>query len=208
MNSCPLCLESETRQLEASPQFFRCDHCTTVFRSRQHLLSPEDEKNRYLEHNNDVEDKRYQQFVTPVVEKVRSLFPLPAKGLDFGAGTGPVIAKLLREDSYEIALWDPFFHADPAVLETQYDFIVCCEVIEHFHTPIAEFQLMKSLLMPGGKLICMTDPLPSDKPFEVWHYKNDPTHVIFYSEENVAYIKKHLGFTEATIVGRLIIFSN
>ena len=208
MNSCPLCLASDTRQLETSPQFYCCGNCTTIFRGRQYLLTPEEEKERYLLHENDVTDEAYQQFVTPVVEKVLSSFKPPAKGLDFGAGTGPVIAKLLGERGYEIALWDPFFHPDPVVLESKYDFIVCCEVIEHFHTPQAEFQLMKSLLKPGGQLICMTDPLPKDKSFKDWHYKNDPTHVIFYSEENIAWIKEHIGFSEAHLEGRLIVFRN
>ena len=208
MNSCPLCLEPNTRQLDTSPRFYKCHQCTTIFRGREHLLPPEKEMERYLLHENDVTDKAYQQFVAPVVDKVLASFIPPAKGLDFGAGTGPVIAKLLGERGYEIALWDPFFHPDPAVLEAKYDFIVCCEVIEHFHTPIAEFHLMKNLLKPGGQVICMTDPLPKNKLFEDWHYKNDPTHVIFYSEENVAWIKEHFGFTDADLDGRLIVFNN
>lgn len=208
MNSCPLCLESTTRQLESSVQFYKCDHCTTVFRGRQHLLSGDAEMERYLQHNNDVTDTRYQQFVSPIVDKVQLLFPSPVKGLDFGAGTGPVIAKLLGDKGYEIALWDPFFHPDPVVLETKYPLIVCCEVIEHFHTPVAEFQLMKNLLLAGGKLICMTDPFPGDQAFESWHYKEDPTHVIFYSEENLQWIREHFGFSEVTLEGRLVTFTN
>ncbi len=47
----------------------------------------EDEKKRYQEHNNDVDDFRYQQFVEPIVLKVQEKFRLKHKDLDYGAGT-------------------------------------------------------------------------------------------------------------------------
>jgi 2-polyprenyl-3-methyl-5-hydroxy-6-metoxy-1,4-benzoquinol methylase len=90
------------------------------------------------------------------------------------------------------------------VLETTYDFIVCCEVIEHFHKPSKEFQLLFELLKPGGFLFCMSQQIPEHQSFEEWYYKNDPTHVIFYSEENLQWIKKRFGFSEVLLDGRLI----
>ena len=58
------------------------------------FISAEAEKARYLTHNNDVEDERYQQFVSPITSAVmKQVQPLRTFGLDYGAGTGPVIAK-------------------------------------------------------------------------------------------------------------------
>jgi ubiquinone/menaquinone biosynthesis C-methylase UbiE len=105
-----------------------------------------------------------------------------------------------------MSLWDPFFHSDESVLNNRYDFIVCCETIEHFYNPLEEFELMITLLKPGGKLCCMSELLPKDMSFNDWYYKNDPTHVIFYSEENLKWIKENVGFSEVRIDGRLIVF--
>jgi len=208
MNSCLLCQDTSSIILELDPQFYRCGNCGSVFRHPRYLPTPEAEKERYITHNNDVEDPGYQNFVSPIIGAVCEYFPESSIGLDFGAGTGPVIAKLLEDKGYVIQLWDPFFHPNPEVLVQHYDFIVCCEVIEHFHTPIAEFQLMKRLLKPGGKLFCMTHLLTKETSFADWYYKDDHTHVIFYSEENVHWIKEDIGFSEVTIEGRLVVFSN
>ncbi len=166
-------------------------------------VSRENEKKRYEEHNNNVEDPGYQKFVGPIVSKVRENFGKGRKGLDFGSGTGPVIARLLREKGYDIELYDPFFCDNPGALEKKYDFIVCCEVIEHFHFPAKEFRLLKSLLKPGGMLFCMTDIYSEKTDFKKWYYKNDPTHVFFYHQNTLDRIKSQLGFSALRIDGRV-----
>jgi SAM-dependent methyltransferase len=203
---CPLCQRSTCEQRQLSPQFYNCNTCGTTFRHSSYYLSSEKEKERYLQHNNDVEDTSYQAFVTPIINEVCRSFNSNNNGLDFGAGTGPVISKLLMDKGYQMSLWDPFFHSDESVLNNRYDFIVCCETIEHFHNPLEEFELMITLLKPGGKLCCMSELLPKDISFNDWYYKNDPTHVIFYSEENLKWIKENVGFSEVRIDGRLIVF--
>jgi len=206
--NCLLCQRDDgTHQLAQTPQFYQCSHCNSVFRSSALLLSSELEKARYLLHENDILDKGYQSFVTPLVNAVKNSFPTSANGLDFGAGPAPVAAKLIAEQGYGVRFWDPFFHANPKVLETIYDFIICCETMEHFYHPLKEFQLMHRLLKPSGKLFCMTDLLPEMNRFTDWYYKNDATHVLFYSEENLQWIKETVGFSEVSIQDRIIIFS-
>lgn len=203
---CPLCYRSTSIQQQLSPQFYSCNTCGTIFRDSSYYLTPEKEKERYLQHNNDVEDTNYQAFVTPIIDEVCRSFDLPSEGLDFGAGTGPVITKILTNKGYGMHLWDPFFHFDESVLKKHYDFIACCETMEHFHKPSKEFKLMKNLLRPGGKLCCMSELFTTDISFDDWYYKNDPTHVIFYSEKNLKWIKEKVGFSEVRIDGRLIVF--
>lgn len=203
---CPLCHQSTSKQRQLSPQFYNCNSCGTVFRHSKYFLSSEKEKDRYLLHENYVEDRNYQSFVSPIIDEVCQSFDSKSKGLDFGAGTGPVISKLLIDKGYQMSLWDPFFHANLSVLNDRYNFIVCCEVIEHFHYPLKEFELMKNLLKPGGKLCCMSEILPKETLFKDWYYKNDPTHVVIYSEENLKWIKNRVGFSEVRIDGRLIVF--
>lgn len=187
--------------------YYRCSGCSSILLDPGMYLPPEKEKSRYEEHKNDVNDPGYQQFVMPVVEKVEQKFNQTHSGLDFGAGPGPVITKLLQQDrGFKIEVYDPFFCNNPASLSQTYDFIVCCEVIEHFHFPTREFELLRSLLKPGGSLYCMTEIYHDDLDFEKWYYKNDPTHVFFYHENALAWIKKQFKFSELKIEGRLIHF--
>lgn len=166
-----------------------------------------DEESRYLEHNNDINDERYQQFVMPIVQQVVDHYTPEHRGLDFGAGTGPVISKLLTDRSYQIVQYDPFFHNYPELLLDKYDYIVACEVIEHFHQPDKEFARLKEMLNPGGKLICMTTIYHPGIDFKTWYYKNDPTHVFFYHSDTLQFIQNTYGFSKLQIVNNMIVLS-
>jgi len=168
----------------------------------------EKEKLRYEEHINNVEDKGYQKFVSPITLAIlKDFFPVH-KGLDFGAGTGPVIAKILTNNNYSIQLYDPFFHNHPELLNHKYNYIVCCEVMEHFYHPKKEFELLYNLLQPNGKLYCMTDLWDENIDFHKWYYKNDKTHVFIYTKDTIHWIQKEIGFSDVTIAGRLVTFYN
>lgn len=204
---CPLCSGDAELFLEMPDKtYHRCGRCLGIFLDRAYLVSPEAEKRRYEEHNNDIHDTRYQKFVEPIVLKIQERFTREHRGLDYGAGTGPVIAKLLWDKGYPVELYDPYFWNNSAVLEVKYDFIICCEVIEHFHSPAKEFKLLRSLLNPGGELVCMTDLYSKDTDFKNWYYKNDPTHVFFYHAETLYWIKEQFGFSSSEINNRLIKF--
>jgi 2-polyprenyl-3-methyl-5-hydroxy-6-metoxy-1,4-benzoquinol methylase len=166
----------------------------------------EQEKSRYLEHNNDVHDIRYQDFVKPIIRAVKNTFNSNNVGLDYGCGTGPVITKLLRDLNYNITTFDPFFDNNLMALKTTYNFIVCCEVIEHFHSPLKEFLLLKSLLKQAGKIYCMTELYNENIDFDKWYYKNDDTHVIFYQKNTFEWIKEKLNFSKVSCSDRLVIF--
>ncbi len=205
---CPLC---RGVACNASPfyqnnkqLYYQCGTCCGIFVSPELRPDRDTELSRYEQHNNDVEDTGYQKFVSPITSAIIRDFSTESKGLDFGAGTGPVISKLLNDQKFQIMQYDPFFHNHPELLNGQYDYIACCEVIEHFYNPNKEFQLLKKLLLPGGKLYCMTDIYDESINFEKWYYKNDPTHVFIYQTETINWIKKEFGFSNVSITGRLI----
>lgn len=186
--------------------YYRCGNCRAVFMPPAFHPSPEREKKRYLTHNNDVSDPGYRAFVRPLTDMVAAHHGPGEGGLDFGAGTGPVAADLLKEEGYGLELYDPFFCNNPEALQKKYDFIICCEVIEHFHRPGKEFRLLRSLLRPGGSLFCMTLLYNDDIDFVKWRYKDDETHVIFYDRESVSWIKTSFDFESARIDDRIIHF--
>ena len=203
---CPLCENDSTHFfIYRKRTYFRCNGCNSIFVDPDNLLGYENEKERYLEHNNDVFDPGYRNFVRPLVDVVISEFTPQHFGLDFGAGPGPVISQMLKEKAYNIVQYDPFFCNNIDLLTSQYDYIVCCEVIEHFHDPAKEFSSLKSMLNHGGKLILKTDILKPNTDFKQWYYKNDATHVFFYSLKSFDFIVKKFGFSQITIDDRLII---
>ncbi len=170
-------------------------------------MSFDNEKKHYSHHNNDVNDKGYQNFVSPITSSILKDYTPKDKGLDFGAGTGSAISKVLTDNQYQISQYDPYFHNHPNLLENQYNYIACCEVVEHFHHPDKEFELLKKLLFPDGKLYIMTHLYDSAIDFENWYYKNDTTHVFMYQKETMQYIKSTFGFTDVLIENRLIVFT-
>ena len=205
LQECPVCRGS-ARLFHARrwQVYYDCGGCGAISLQRAHLPQPRDEKQRYLQHRNDVCDPRYRAFVEPLVRGVQRGFGPNQQGLDFGSGTGPVAARLLEEAGYHLRLWDPFFAPRREVLEQHYDFIVCCEVMEHFHHPDREFALLRTLLRPQGALFCMTGVYDPSVDFGSWAYKNDTTHVVFYRRETLAWIARRHGFSRVEIEGRLI----
>lgn len=207
--NCPLCKSiSPVFHKNKNQIFFKCLNCLSIFLANELLPTPEFELSRYKAHNNDVFDVRYQKFVSPIVSSIMADFYPEQKGLDFGAGTGPVISKLLKDNNFQIEQYDPFFHNFPELLDKKYDYIACCEVIEHFHNPFKEFGLLKQLLNPDGKLYCMTEIFHSGIEFSQWYYKNDPTHVFIYEKDTFEWIKKTFNFSHLTVEGRLATFTN
>lgn len=207
--NCILCgNDAEIFEVIKGKKYFHCDICKAVMLNSKNYLSAKEEKERYKTHNNDVEDKRYQSFVFPIVREVFEDYNQSHNGLDFGAGTGPVISKLLKDKDYNIKIYDPFFANYPEKLDVKYDYIVCCEVIEHFYNPSEEFKLLKSLLEPGGTLYLKTSIYSKDIEFKSWHYKNDPTHVFFYQKETLEWIRNYYGFSSLEIKKDVIVFSN
>lgn len=204
---CTLC-SSKTQHFywSGKKQYVRCINCKSVLLCPDYYIDPEKEKERYAEHNNDVTDPRYQNFLHPVTSRIEVDFNTDSTGLDYGCGTGPVATEVLKKKGYHINLFDPFFVNQPEVLKQPYNFIICSEVMEHFHLPYKEFRQLYNLLLPGGKLYCKTSTFSDTIDFDKWYYKNDPTHVFFYTEESLNWIKNHFSFREVEHLPDLIMF--
>jgi hypothetical protein len=86
---CILCRESSCSlycQESFSDRYFHCSHCDFRFLNPKYRLNSQEEKARYLEHNNDVNSLEYQKFMQPVVDQILKRMPERSEGLDFGAG--------------------------------------------------------------------------------------------------------------------------
>ncbi len=206
--NCTLCgAETKTFWKSKNREFVACANCGGIQLLPEFYIPEDSEKERYLTHNNDVEDPRYQQFVSPITTRILNDFSVTNTGLDYGCGTGPVATTELEKQGFSVALYDPYFYPDKLVLKNSYDFIICCEVMEHFYDPAGEFRELSDKLNPGGKLYCKTSLYSEDIDFDNWYYKNDPTHVFFYTEKSLLWIKENLGFSKLEIAPKLIVFS-
>jgi len=193
IDPCPLC-SSEASLLFSKDRFreyYHCQECDLIFVPSKYHLSPEQEKERYDLHENDPNDPGYRKFLSTLVDPMAEIVPKGSKGLDFGSGPEPVMANMLKDLGYEMALFDKYYADDKKVFTQQYDFITCCETIEHFANPKKELELMVSLLKPGGWLGIKTN-LFDFKPhsFDNWHYKRDLTHICFFSEKSFSWISQ------------------
>ncbi|MDF3818977.1 class I SAM-dependent methyltransferase [Leptospira sp. 96542] len=202
---CPLCQSaSEPFYKNKFRTYSKCNNCLSVYMDSYFFPTPEDEKKRYLEHNNDILDIRYQNFLKPIVDQVLTHQNSDDDGLDYGAGPGPVVQHLLSQSGYSIKLYDPFFHPDKERLTKFYDYIILTEVVEHFHSPKNEFSKLYNLLNKNGSLYILTHPYDDSINFEKWYYKNDQTHTFFYSKEAFEWICNHYGFQSLEIKDRII----
>jgi len=205
---CPLCQNSANLFYEEKQHYFTCKTCHGIFVDENHLPDAKSEKERYELHDDNTEDTGYRKFVSPITTNIEKDFLKEAQGLDFGAGTSQIITKVMQEKGYSISAYDPYFHPNRELLKKRYDYIASCEVIEHFYHPAKEFALLKSMLKEDAKLYLMTEIYDESIEFSSWYYKNDPTHVFFYTKKTLQWIQKRFAFTNLFIEKRLIIFSN
>ena len=175
-------------------RYWRCGWCEATFLDPEHRPARMQERAYYLQHENDVADERYRQFLEKLARPLLDRLAPGRDGLDYGCGPGPALAAMLREAGHRVRLYDPFFYPDPEVLERSYDFIACSEAAEHFHRPAEEFAALDRLLRPGGWLAVMTCFQTDDARFANWHYRRDPTHVVFYRATTLRRIADRYGW--------------
>ncbi len=189
---CPLCHSSDTRLYNEhkTGEYRQCKNCLLVFVLPEHRLDAEAEKERYDLHTNSPDDINYRKFLSKVYEPVVTRIAKGSLGLDFGSGPGPTLSKMFEEFGYTMNIYDHFYAKDETVLSVQYDFITSTEVIEHLYDPHAVLDQLWAMLKEKGVLALLTQPYPAEEKFGDWYYKNDPTHVCFFSPYTMHWLEK------------------
>jgi hypothetical protein len=183
--NCIVCNNQSAKSFQTSDTktYWKCGNCLAKFLDPSLYIEAGIEKERYLEHDNRIDDEAYRSFLSRLANPLQKKLSVDDTGLDFGCGHGPALADMLQAEGFKIDLYDPFFFPDKKVFTKKYNFITCTETAEHFHHPFQELNALDNLLSPGGWLGIMTCFLTTDEAFESWYYRRDPTHVTFYCEK-------------------------
>jgi hypothetical protein len=165
-------------------EYLQCPRCALVFVPGAYHLSREEEKAEYDKHCNDPADAGYRRFLSRLCLPLCERLPRASEGLDFGCGPGPTLSLMLEERGHSMALYDPFFFSNPGWRYRNYDFITATEVVEHLAQPGVVLEELWSRLRPLAYLGVMTKLVKDAQAFTTWHYKNDSTHVSFFSVQS------------------------
>lgn len=222
-NTCVFCLntglepKTVVRKGGAELKYWLCDACHGVFLDPASRLSAAEEKKRYTLHENTLADPGYRAHLVQFMNEVLSFPEIRDSGsriarvhsvFDYGSGPEPCLARLFAEAGFEVRFRDPFFCPDTPAFDGGADLVTCLEVSEHFAEPRRDFALMASCVRDGGFLAVGThllaaagvgadsgtDPAAVWDFFLPWWYRQDPTHVSFYTEKALRLAAESAGF--------------
>ncbi len=184
-DTCPLCKESNIDFFAESENrvYLCCNTCRLIYVPKRYFISKDDEKSKYDNHQNFIENLGYVEFLNRLILPLSNRLSKGSRGLDFGSGPNPVLMQLMQRLGFRVSIYDYFYHDDRAVFKKSYDFITATEVIEHLHNPYSEIERLWRLLKPNGYFGIMTAFRPKQDEFIDWYYKRDLTHVIFFNIE-------------------------
>jgi len=193
---CPVCRQESTEHWITvnARRYWRCADCQARFLDSDQHPDRETEKREYDQHQNHANDAGYRRFLSQLAGPLLKRLEPASRGLDYGCGPGPALACMLKEAGHSVSLFDPIYAPDSGAFRNRYDFITCTEVVEHFHDPATEFERLHSLLEPGGWLGIMTRFQTDDERFANWHYRRDPTHVVFYRPGTFKWLGERFGW--------------
>jgi len=161
-----------------------CPACGLVCLDPEDRLPPAEERERYLLHDNGPGNEGYAAYLTGFIESAISPFaPAGSRILDYGSGPYPLLSRILSERGFETCAWDPLFSPVPPDPRRRFDLVVAHEVLEHCSRPLDALNDMAARLSPGGSLSVSTLFRPAEpEAFLAWWYRQDSTHVSFFSE--------------------------
>lgn len=206
---CPLCENSNIADYHQDKKrvYLQCSTCSLVFVPASYHLDQALEKAEYDKHENDVNDQGYITFLSRIINPMLERISVGAHGLDLGCGPAPALAKQFERRGHKMSLYDLYYFNDELALTQQYDFVTCTEVIEHIAKPKAFIEQLLRLLKSNAPLGLMTKLVINPERFNNWHYKNDPTHICFYSRETFAFIAERYGL-KVEFIGQDVIIIN
>ncbi len=206
-NSCPICkLPSQDSWHDKKREYFRCEKCESIFVNPEDFLSQENQIKRYQLHKNTLEDCGYRQFIETFAKNsllyTKEMQKEPHTIIDYGSGPEPALMHVLEEfkktdlleHSVTIKGWDPYFNNNQTLEKNYADLVLCLEVAEHFENPLEGFAGLSNCCKSGGIVVVNTMLAKNNwDEFKKWWYKEDSTHVSFYSTKGLEICGEKVG---------------
>lgn len=196
MCKCRVCESSSLKEVydnQLDSNYYFCEVCEFIFQEEDEIVSIEEEKEVYDQHDNSFESEGYVKMFERFIEKAVDPFISGniKKALDYGCGPGPVLAKILEKKGLDVNTFDPIYDNNSEYKNFKYDLITSTEVFEHFIDPLNELEKISNLLKKNGILSIMTLLRPdTEEQFKNWWYKRDKTHISFYSSKTLYLLGK------------------
>lgn len=211
--NCIFCKNESTKLIKLKKTYAQCSCCGGIFLLKDFFTTPQAQKERYLMHSNSLKDLGYKIFLLNFINPVRNFLEginyLPKTILDYGSGPEPCLVELMNQSIFvnaDIRGWDPFFAPETPFFDAGADLVTCLEVIEHFEAPFENFVKLKNSCKKGGYIAIGTMFLTNDIDFNKWWYKEDSTHVSFYTFDSIKELCKRVGIDCVLQQERLAIF--
>lgn len=193
--------------------YHTCKKCDGIFLDSSFFLSKSEQKKRYEKHNNSLSDNGYKNFLKAFIDPVLNFSDVSSiicnckemKILDYGSGPEPALIQLLNEykvndmlpKTTEIRGWDPFFAPNEFFYSQGAFLVTCLEVVEHFETPKVDMQKLSSCCAKNGYVAIGTELIPDNDvaKFSKWWYRQDKTHVSFFSKKALITLAENVGLS-------------
>ncbi len=218
MLRCPFCENTFLiEENQKNKQYYQCSvsdtsGCGGFFVHPDFFNTVQEQKDRYLLHTNElvseIKSNGYRRYLEKYLSTVLGYESKTERGgniqalFDYGSGPYPAFVMLLREynekkvfkNDVQIKHWDPFFYPNGDFFENGADIVFCLEVIEHFENPLEGFEGLAKSCAQGGLIAIQTQLAPNTfDDFKKWWYKDDFTHVSFYTHASIEACSKRVG---------------
>ncbi|CAA6825896.1 MAG: Putative methyltransferase associated with DUF414 [uncultured Sulfurovum sp.] len=209
MHRCKIC-DASTRSIEDSKKelaYYRCLSCGFVSLDDQYIINKVDEKSKYDQHNNSLQNegyvKMFEDFIELSIEPYRKNIQ---SVLEFGSGPEPVLSKLLERRGFEVDIYDLYYAPKKVYEDKKYDLISATEVFEHLQKPLEVLALLVKHLNENSYIVLMTKfPPKDDKEFLAWWYRRDPTHISFFTPTSFNVMAEKVGLKVLKTINKNIV---
>ncbi|MFQ5432369.1 MAG: class I SAM-dependent methyltransferase [Nitrospinota bacterium] len=184
-----------------SRRFYKCPSCGLIF-TNETAGNAASEKH-YMSQWKSTDADFWKQQVDGLLSVIHKYKMPVGRLLDFGSGAGE-ITKEFQARGIEATPLDPMINGylKDQNYPQKFEVVVGVEVIEHLPDMWDELKEIKRNLSADGIMLFTTiltdgfiDSANEREQFRGWWYKDDPTHVSFFSRKSVFRLAEHMGYT-------------
>ena len=211
MHQCKICQSDTTVIFDNKKElrYYRCNFCGFIYLDDKFIIDKESEKSKYDMHNNGFDSLGYVKMFEDFIEKSIAPYKENIESvLEFGCGSGPVLAELLERRGLIVDIYDLYFYPKKVYESKKYDLITSTEVFEHLKEPLKILRLLVEHTNESGYIVLMTKfPPKEDEVFLAWWYRRDPTHISFFTPKSFELMAKRVGLKVLkTIDENIVVF--